>query len=100
MVLLFTGEVQDVVETNTLETPDKKRHKRPPASSRHVRRSASAEMVDREGYNRDAENVSPSRRRQRRKRVHGTGFYCYDRTFSCRPWGFMKVRKSTETGIV
>ena len=64
------GELYDDAETNTLEVPEKKRHKRPAgSSSRHIRRSASAEMVDKEPH--DGENISPTRRRQRRKRVHG-----------------------------
>ena len=52
--------------------PEKKRYKRPASGVRHARRSASAEMIDREDDDvRDGENVSPARRRPRRKKTHG-----------------------------
>lgn len=57
---------------HTLEIPDKKRHKRP-TGSRHAPRSASAEvlhhMEDEDMV--EGENMSPTRRRSRRRRGHG-----------------------------
>ncbi|KAK3753816.1 hypothetical protein QZH41_018467 [Actinostola sp. cb2023] len=61
------------VQMHTLETPDKKRHKRP-MGSRHAPRSASAEVLHRmeEEEMADGENMSPTRRRNRRRRGHGS----------------------------
>lgn len=64
----------DEMESSTLDMPDKKKYKRPPSGVRQTRRSASAEMIDRdedEGMA-DNENMSPARRRPRRKRNQGS----------------------------
>jgi len=69
------GDVYDGMETSkTLDMPEKKRYKRPSSGGvRHTRRSASAEMIDREDDEMmgDNENLSPARRRPRRKKTHG-----------------------------
>lgn len=61
--------------SKTLDMPEKKRYKRPASSGgiRHTRRSASAEVIDREDDETmgDNENLSPARRRPRRKKTHG-----------------------------
>lgn len=64
----------DEMESKTLEMPDKRRHKRPSSGVRHTRRSASAEMIDRDEDEMmgDNENLSPARRRPRRKKTHGS----------------------------
>ncbi|KAJ7334550.1 hypothetical protein OS493_014874 [Desmophyllum pertusum] len=58
----------------TLDMPEKKRYKRPASGGvRHTRRSASAEVIDREDDEMgDNENLSPARRRPRRKKTHGS----------------------------
>lgn len=63
----------DGVESKTLDMPEKKRYKRPASGGvRHTRRSASAEVIDREDDEMgDNENLSPARRRPRRKKTHG-----------------------------
>ncbi|XP_020630126.1 transmembrane protein 237A-like isoform X1 [Orbicella faveolata] len=70
------GDVYDGMETSkTLDMPEKKRYKRPSSGGvRHTRRSASAEMIDREDDEMmgDNENLSPARRRPRRKKTHGS----------------------------
>ena len=69
------GDVYDGMETSkTLDMPEKKRYKRPAFGGiRHTRRSASAEVIDREDDEMmgDTENLSPARRRPRRKKSHG-----------------------------
>lgn len=60
--------------SKTLDMPEKKRYKRPASGGvRHTRRSASAEVIDREDDEMmgDNENLSPARRRPRRKKSHG-----------------------------
>lgn len=72
--LPFVGDaLYDEMESNTLDMPDKKKHKRPPSGVRHTRRSASAEMIDRDEDEvmADNENMSPTRRRPRRKKYQG-----------------------------
>ena len=73
-MLPFVGDaLYDEMESSTLDMPDKKKYKRPPSGVRQTRRSASAEMIDRdedEGMA-DNENMSPARRRPRRKRNQG-----------------------------
>ena len=73
-MLLFVGDaLYDGIESNTLDLPDKKKYKRPSSGVRHTRRSASAEMIDRDEDEvmADNENTSPARRRPRRKKTHG-----------------------------
>lgn len=64
---------EDELESKTLEMPEKRRYKRPSSGVRHTRRSASAEMIDRGEDTRmgDNDNLSPARRRPRRKKSHG-----------------------------
>lgn len=70
---LENGDVYDEMESKTLEMPDKKRYKRPSTGVRHTRRSASAEMIDRDEDDMVGnENLSPARRRSRRKKTHGS----------------------------
>ena len=60
---------------------DKKRYsRRPPSGVRHgVRRSASAEIIGAsEEYTLNGEGLSPARRRNRRKRVHGKHFQTFN----------------------
>ena len=64
----------DGMESKTLDMPEKKRYKRSSSGGvRHTRRSASAEMIDRyeDEVMGDNENLSPARRRPRRKKTHG-----------------------------
>ena len=71
-LLIYLGDVYDGMESKTLEMPDKKRYKRPSTGVRHTRRSASAEMIDRDEDDMVGnENLSPARRRSRRKKTHG-----------------------------
>lgn len=73
---LENGDVmyEDELESKTLEMPEKRRYKRPSSGVRHTRRSASAEMIDRGEDTRmgDNDNLSPARRRPRRKKSHGS----------------------------
>lgn len=68
------GEVYDGMESNTLDIPEKKRYKRPASGVTRHARSASAEVINREEEDMmgDTENLSPARRRPRRKRTHGS----------------------------
>lgn len=74
-LFVYEGDVMydDGVESKTLEMPEKRRYKRPSSGARHTRRSASAEMIDRDEDELMAENenLSPARRRPRRKKSHG-----------------------------
>ena len=73
-MLPFVGDaLYDEMESSTLDMPDKKKYKRPPSGVRQTRRSASAEMIDRDEDEvmADNENMSPARRRPRRKRNQG-----------------------------
>lgn len=75
----YLGDVYDGMESKTLDMPEKKRYKRPASGGvRHTRRSASAEVINREDEEMmdEPENVSPARRRPRRKRTHGQ-LYCF-----------------------
>lgn len=66
--------------SKTLDMPEKKRYKRPASGGvRHTRRSASAEVIDREDEEMmgDNENLSPARRRPRRKKTHGLLFFIF-----------------------
>jgi len=67
------GDIYDEepAQMHTLDIPDKRRHKRPTA--RHAPRSASAEVLHRmeEDEILEGENLSPTRRRSRRRRGHG-----------------------------
>ena len=59
------------MESKTLDLSERRRHKRPSSGVRHTRRSASAEMIDRDDDDmRGFENTSPTRRRQRRRKAH------------------------------
>ncbi|XP_032241891.1 transmembrane protein 237 [Nematostella vectensis] len=68
----FNGDPS--TQMHSLQLPEKKRHKRPPPGPRHARRSASAEVINRlDGPDEmDGENMSPTRRRNRRRRAHGS----------------------------
>ena len=72
---MLSGEVSDGIEmSKTLDIPEKKRYKRPPSGGvRYTRRSASAEVINKEDDEMmaDNENLSPARRRPRRKKTHG-----------------------------
>lgn len=58
------------MESKTLDLSERRRHKRPSSGVRHTRRSASAEMIDRDDEMGGLENTSPTRRRQRRRKAH------------------------------
>lgn len=73
---LENGDVMfdEEMESKTLDLSERRRQKRPPSGVRHTRRSASAEMIGRDDDNvmGDNENMSPTRRRQRRKKPQGS----------------------------
>ena len=80
MIIYSLGDaLYDEMESKTLEMPDKRRHKRPSSGVRHTRRSASAEMIDRDEDEMmgDNDNLSPARRRPRRKKTHGWLIFFY-----------------------
>lgn len=59
------------MESKTLDLSERRRHKRLNSGVRHTRRSASAEMIDRDDDDTGGiENTSPTRRRQRRRKAH------------------------------
>lgn len=72
---LENGDVMydEEMESKTLDLSERRRHKRPSSGVRHTRRSASAEMIDRDDdETRGFENTSPTRRRQRRRKAHSS----------------------------
>ena len=93
LIYFYSGDVYDGMESKTLDIPEKKRYKRPASGVTRHARSASAEVINRdeEDMMGDTENITPARRRPRRKRTHGEFILCFFFKFLSKMYGTLSL---------